>query len=513
MEHSTITFHTQRRLGIWQKLGGTSLMIAIIVHIIALIAGAIWIFQIVLPKPDPNFISGRRGESGQTHEKTNIKKTRQISSDVRRVIIESPEAPCVIPDIAGEFGQLTGLVSMNDGGFTGGLGDRNGSQLARSATVPSGISGMSELNAFKMVPMDMGKRCSKSDRIQRLKENGGTEACETAVINGLRWLKTNQNADGSFADGNHKIAMTGLALLAYFGHCETPASEEFGDSCTRGIVFLVQQGMKNDGKMASDFTSNAWCYEHAIATYALGEAYTFCKEFKQNQFEIPGLEEITQKAGQFIIDHQNDNGGWAYAYARKSGHTDVSVAGWQMQALKACSLSGILYQGMTTTIIRGLKYLNHCQDPSGGFGYTNTAASGGLNYHTLTGVGMLCNQIWGRENSSEVRKAAKYVLKNTRFEYHSEFSDLYGHYYESQAMMRRGGESWKQYNDLFRDQLLHNQDADGSWKTPGGGKKLRAVAPEYVSNKVYRTCLCILMLEVYYRFLSTDGGTYPRPLQ
>ena len=45
--------------------------------------------------------------------------------------------------------------------------------------------------------------------------------------------------------------MTGLALLAYFGHCETPVSEEFGDSCMKGIVYLVNLGMKNDGKLAS----------------------------------------------------------------------------------------------------------------------------------------------------------------------------------------------------------------------------------------------------------------------
>jgi hypothetical protein len=60
---------------------------------------------------------------------------------------------------------------------------------------------------------------------------------------------------------------------------------------------------------------------------------------------------------------------------------------------------------------------------------------------------------------------------------------------------------------MFRDQLINNQDADGSWKTPGGGKKIRSVAPTYVTDKIYRNCLCTLMLEVYYRFLSTGGGS------
>ena len=73
-------------------------------------------------------------------------------------------------------------------------------------------------------------------------------------------------------------------------------------------------------------------------------------------------------------------------------------------------------------------------------------------------------------------------------------------------MMQRGGDDWKQYNEMFRDQVLNNQDEDGSWKTPGGGRPPRAVAAEFIENKLYRTCLATLMLEVYYRFLNSSGG-------
>ena len=72
--------------------------------------------------------------------------------------------------------------------------------------------------------------------------------------------------------------------------------------------------------------------------------------------------------------------------------------------------------------------------------------------------------------------------------------------------MQRGGEAWKFYNGIFRDQVLNNQDSDGSWKAPGAGGKIRAAAPSYQGDKVYRTCLCTLMMEVYYRFLSTGAG-------
>ena len=108
----------------------------------------------------------------------------------------------------------------------------------------------------------MRKRCSKDDRLQRLKENGGTPACEEAVLKGLRWLKTNQSPDGSW--GKPPVGMTGLVLLAYFGHCETPASDEFGDSCLKGIVYLVDMAMKNNGKIASNSNPSIRCIEGRV---------------------------------------------------------------------------------------------------------------------------------------------------------------------------------------------------------------------------------------------------------
>jgi hypothetical protein len=167
---------------------------------------------------------------------------------------------------------------------------------------------------------------------------------------------------------------------------------------------------------------------------------------------------------------------------------------------------------MESSIARALSYLDTCQNENGGFGYTdknpNQSAAG--TYWTLTGVGMLCHQMWGKGKSSSVRKAARYVAENSKFDYNTSFADLYGHYYESQAMIQFGGDAWKKYNNMFRDQLLNNQETDGSWKAPGGGKPLRAAGAEYATNAIYRNALCVLMLEVYYRFLSTGGTTGSR---
>lgn len=493
----------------WQKFGAGSLTISVILHVILLIVGLIYVFQIIPSpekKPDEWATRGSSGSSG-SEANTTRKRTQMSRANLPRIAALEKESTIVLPEPQVST-SMPVMTSLNDGGSLGGPGSLttgNGS-LGRDKIGPGpGVIGANSNKSFIFLPEIIRKRCSKQDRLARLKQNGGTEACEDTVLNGLRWLKANQNPDGSWGKDT-PAAMTGLALLAYFGHCETPSSEEFGESCGRGIVWLVSLGMKNDGKMSGNFTANHWSYEHAIATYALGEATTFCKNSVN---EVPYLTEVTQKAGQYIIDHQNKNGGWAYAYATEGGHTDLSVAGWQIQALRACDHSGLPFKGMNSCINKALDYVNGRQSPEGGFGYVGPGKppSG---YYTLTGVGMLCNQMWNKGNRPEVRKGASYVLENTKFDYNTEFCDLYGHYYESQAMMQRGGNDWKQYNELFRDQILQNQDADGSWKTPGGGKKARAAGGTWQGDKLYRTCLCTLMMEVYYRFLGS-GGDVLRP--
>ena len=501
-----------KRQSLWRRIGGFSLSTAIIFHLLLLIGGALWVFTIQVAQKDPNIpITGRNKGSDSAAKRSVSVKTKVPVVDLKNIpkvaAVDSLSNiaisdPGVVPETLSMIGSLgnSGIRGSGNNPFSNGSGGDGG-----RGGIP-GLRGNSDGTTFLPLPPIMGKRCSKDDRLQRIRDNGGTDRCEDAVVSALRWLKENQSPDGSWG-GSNKVAMTGFALLSYFGHCENPASPEFGDSCLRGITYLVGVGLKNDGRLASNYSTNHWPYEHAIATYALAEAATFCRDMK---FEVPSLMNITEKAGQFIIDNQNTNGGWAYLYAKSEGHTDVSVAGWQIQALKACSHTGIKFSGISSCTTKGLKYLSECQNENGGYGYTGKSPAGGLSYFSLSGVGMLCNQMWGKGGSSDVRKAAKYVLANTRLDYNSERCDLYAHYYESQAMMQSGKENWKTYNELFRDQILHNQDVDGSWKVPGGGKKIEAVAPSWAAanqeGKIYRTCLCTLMLEVYYRFLNTDSG-------
>ena len=502
--------------GVWSRIGGEALTFAIVFHVVLLLIAAIWMFTIPVPVSSlyPKFIPlGDTGGGKRGAQSPSLQKPRALitpSHNVRRVVAEGALSEFAPLDPGIDFAELSVLTSLPGGGGPAGMGGSglgSGFGPGKGSGIGNrwGSSDVTKPSFGPILPPSLGKRCAVEDRRQRILQNGGTPACEDAVVKGLRWLKANQQADGSWGDSN-KPAMTGFALLAYFGHCETTDSVEFGTSVARGLVYLIDLGMKNQGKLGTDFNSQPFCYEHAIATYALAEAATLCKQ--STWPHLSTLTAVTQQAGQFIIDNQHKNGGWAYQYATYDGHTDVSVVGWQVQALKACShVTNVKFNGIPGCISQALKYVNSCQDSSGGYGYTGPGAGNAGGYQPLTGVGMLCNQMWDKGKNPEVHKAAEYVLKNSKFDYNTTFADLYGHYYESQAMIQRGGAEWKKYNDMFRDQLLNNQDADGSWKVPGGGNAIRGGPSTYVSNITYRTTLCTLMLEVYYRFLSTGGDS------
>lgn len=347
------------------------------------------------------------------------------------------------------------------------------------------------------IPLVYRKRCSPEDRLHRLKASGGTPACEEAVMKALRWLQRNQHADGSWGD-QAKIAYTGLVLLAYLGHCETPVSEEFGDAVTKAIVFLIDNCQKQKGRMASNLEDRHWCYSHAIAAYALAESYTFCSQLGVT---IPQLRDSVQQSIQWIINNQNKSGGWDYNYeegGQRGG--DLSITAWQLQALKAAMITRLDFKNLRNCIRRGLAYCETCQASSGGFGYTSAAAAGGGKHLTLSGAGALCFQQHKGASHAAARKGMRYVVKESSFDYEKGPANLYEHYYSSQAAMNHGGKTWETYNALFRDQLLKHQNDDGSWPDPPGNP------PGNHKSPVYNTALATLMLEVYYRFLPTSNG-------
>jgi hypothetical protein len=77
--------------------------------------------------------------------------------------------------------------------------------------------------------------------------------------------------------------------------------------------------------------------------------------------------------------------------------------------------------------------------------------------------------------------------------------NLYFWYYGTLAMFLRGGDDWRRWNDGLRDLLVDAQDDDGSWSPIS---KYAEYADDHRSDRSYTTALCVLMLEVYYRYFT-----------
>ncbi len=352
-----------------------------------------------------------------------------------------------------------------------------------------GTSGMG--SGFESIPAGMRSRCSPEERDKKLKEFGGTKKGEKAVVKALGWLQETQNEDGSWGD-KHKVAMTGMAILAYLGHCETPKSAEYGETVEKGIVYLVNVGMKQKGDRDLLFTpgesGHSTAYEHGIASYALAEATTFCNELN---YPIENLEKVTKKAIQRILDGQTSSGGYLYQLPNGGNGGDNSVGYWQLQALKAGKHTKLFPDSkFKSHIKKAMEWLEEAQGANGAVGYRGDSNRS----PQLTGGALLCMQFWGEGESKAAKKATEYIRENTEFTKWG--NHIYYHYYNAQAMINVGGEEWKWYNKGIHDLVVEGQGKDGSWKLPMGH------APKTAKEKLHMTtCLSTMLLEVYYRFL------------
>jgi hypothetical protein len=199
----------------------------------------------------------------------------------------------------------------------------------------------------------------------------------------------------------------------------------------------------------------------------------------------------------YIVSGQNPAGGWDYGYA-KSPRNDLSVAGWQIQALKAAHLTGLGLPGVDEALDKAMPWLKSMQGNEGGFGYVSAE-----NRISLTGVGVLCTYFWKEAKDRTVKEGIDFILGKAEVKYKGGKSpaDLYGWYYHTQACLMFGGSAWSKWNRMFQDEIADNQSPDGSWPpTPGAHLQPNPGG----AGPYYRTTLCILMLEVFYRYMPSN---------
>jgi hypothetical protein len=453
-----------------------ALGMAILVHglIFALLA---WIVLDVMNDDPPEIIvESAQGESDIPIVKKEFMQNMQqkpsaAASQASTVISAAVLSPVALPTIEDSFEDAAFGMAIGDGDFgAGGLG------------LGTGGGGMG-------VPGSMKGRCNQADRAKRLRENGGKPEYDRKVVKALDWLKEQQNQDGSWGSG-YPVAMTAFAILAFSGHCETVDSPKYGPTLVKAINYLVDFGRQNNGNLGA--RGGHLSYEHGIATYALAEAYSINKNSKT---KTKSISTALRNAVPIIIEGQTKGGGWLYSYGQ-NGVGDLSVAGWNIQALKAAKLTGRKFTGLDKAMKSARAYISAAAAPNGLYRYRIRDTDNGR--LSLTGVGVLCARMLGSPEGNEDKSFEAILAYNPRA-YGS--ADLYALYYHSQACFQKGGKVWDKYNDTMQKMVIDAQEADGSFPIAAGhmGGKIAA------DGKIYHTCLSTLMMEVYYRYLpATD---------
>lgn len=516
------------------KMGLGAFMISVIVHAIFAVLAIVFFYTWVYPPEEKiDFLpggGGGGGSGGETVQKIQAVQQKRMMSNTslsKRISSTSINSSFSLPDSSNEM-MDPGLpmdVSAqlgSGGGSGGGKGTGKGPGIG-SGTGPGKGFGEGQLGIGALIPTIMKGRCSDAERLSQLRDAGGTPEIEAAVKKSLQAFKGSQNSNGSWGN-SHQAAMTGLVLLCYLGHCESTQSPEYGENVTKGIAYLIDLSLKNNGRMGMNLASNHWVYEHGIATYALSEALTFSRTL---QFKMPELEAAVEKAVDIIIKGQTKGGGWDYGY-KDTSRNDLSVVGWQMQALKAAKASGVKAPDLDKCIRKATDYLlKDAYVADGKFAYTGKGA-----HPAMTAVGVLCLQQWDKGNAKPAREGIRLIksgldlrgknIKNPKptefehcytFEYDNPDADLYAWYYAAQVMRNAGDKEWEATNKAIIADILPAQKSDGTFEIEPGGGKVRhgnGTAGAGGSRAIYVQALNTLTLEVYYRFLPTSAGRNTR---
>jgi hypothetical protein len=348
---------------------------------------------------------------------------------------------------------------------------------------------------------------TKKGRKQLLKDFGGSEESEEAVMLGLAWLTQAQNQDGGWvydAGRTQDTApATGMAVLAFLGAGQSHKDGRYKQTVQAGLDWLVKN-LDQNGHFKGAFDM----YGQGIATLALCEAYGMTQD--------PALQEPAQRALDYIQKAQGRNGSWGYQAGTQG---DTSIVGWQIQALHAGQLAGLKVDDkIIKNAVGFLNYVSTGQNKSI-YGY---GTPGGTPATSLTAIGLLCRYYvdgWRDTNAGFAEGTKGLMSKAPDPRHRKERLDLYYYYYATQVVRFHGGELWKTWNEGAKqrdgtrkggmpDWLIeiqaHTPAQRGSWDPE----------PMWFGQHCGRlgtTCMCLLTLEVYYRYSPEEQQVGKKP--
>jgi hypothetical protein len=317
---------------------------------------------------------------------------------------------------------------------------------------------------------------------------GPTKDTNAAVKAGLAWLAAHQNSDGSWdpnpgTPGQHKVAITSMALLAFFGEGFGERGVKYSSNVRKAVDWLLNDVDSATGK----FKSAGVLYEQGLGTMALNEAYGML---------IKRAKGKAISATRFIIAAQTDKGGWNYTPGGQNG--DSSVTGFQVQALKLAKEVELgIDSEVTAALKKAREWVEYANDKNGNTGYSGPAK--GTIALCAAGAWMRMYTNSTRSGDEQLRLAVQNIGQQTPAWDSGAANqvNMYYLYYGTLVSFQWDGTPWKQWDDAMKKYVTGSQikaegDTKGSWSPAG----------QWSENwgRAGQTALSVLCLEVYYRY-------------
>ena len=323
--------------------------------------------------------------------------------------------------------------------------------------------------------------------LEVIKQLGGSDATEKAIIAAIEWLSKVQEKDGRWdtrkyqAETDYDVGGTALALLCYYGWgARHDQPGKYQENVKAALQWLMSQ-QREDGSLAR----RGMMYSHAIGAIALCEAYGITKDEKIKSAALAAIK--------YTINAQHQQrGGWRYSPGQES---DTSVTGWQVMALHSARMAGLELPEKPFDLAR--KWLDFAGggEHGGLYGYQSPNDIS----RAMVATGMFCRQLDLVPPSNPKMIESAELMK--RYPIRDNNPDLYYIYYGTLALYQHQGSIWQEWNNNLKRILPEIQvktgNLSGSWNlsrsnTKGGGR-------------IASTTLAILSLEVYYRILPMYG--------
>jgi hypothetical protein len=312
-----------------------------------------------------------------------------------------------------------------------------------------------------------------------------------AITNGLAWLVSQQNSDGSWGS-SYPVAYTGFAVTKLEERAfELGYASPFDDAypyktnVINGLNYLFNQASTNatTGGVCFAKGSSYETYSTGIAMMAIAASRTPNNIVNVSNGLVNGMtyQAVLQLIVNYFAAGQNPDGGWRY-YAL-SGSSDNSNTGYAVMGLRyaeapiygfACTIPATLKAKLSTNWINAIQVSGGTNDGGGGY----TAGGGGVNLLETGNLLFEMSFVGDNTPTQRVQRAIGYI--QTNWNDNNENPGWRPHQYQAMDCLMEGFGSLGipiitvngtnvDWFGQFSDAIVASQQGNGSWPADGNG--------------------------------------------